>query len=501
MTTDSLQEIIHSLDPTEKRYFKVFAATFKENSSLVSLFDQLDSEKTTNEKQVPELGKNLVAARSNLRRLILKAMRNYNEDRNRKAELRTALTDIEFLIGKQLYGEAEKEIKKALKKADARFNYPVHVELLLKENEIKKQYRNEQELIEAFLLRKNQLNQNISNLSSASNLTLLSSEWGRYVTNFGQQNLPLQQAFFIEHIESDAKKQLKENTSVLSTLLGNQLLSHYFSLFNNEAKANELIGDNMALFRSHEELRRDFFGIYFSMMYNHASALYQVNSEQESLTIINELETEFKVASSTDDINYSSDLKIRHRYALLSGKLRALCYLKQHSEALLLEQEFKDLTKQKCVTPNLITNLLLHIRFGSMQFHLKNYKEALSYINQTLDISGVKSIPTTYFICLMAQAICHYMLGDIDLAESKFQNLYKLIRSGDGKTLVAKTHMEFFRKIGTLNLSVSKHRSSLHHLGKAMHENVGDSYWKEFIEPAEWIQGLLIGDFIVTTKP
>jgi flagellar motor protein MotB len=380
MATDSLQQIIHALDPTEKRYFKVFAAAFKDNSSLIALFDRLDSEKASDDEKTPDTrSKNEMAARSNLRKLILKAMRNYNEDRNRKAELRTAITDIEFLLGKQLYGEAEKEIKKAVKKAEARFNYPAHIELLLKENEIKKQYRDQQELVEAFDTRAAQLTQLNAALLSAANLTLRSVEWGRYITSFNQANLPKQREFFLQHIEPILAEYGKDNANVLSTLHANQVLSHYYSMFDEDDKASALITESKALFRNHPELRSvSFFGVYFSMMYNHASALYQVKSEEESLAIIIELDAEFKAASATDDISYSSDLKIRHRYALLSGKLRPLCYFKRHAEALPLEQEFQDLSRQKLVTPNLITNVLLHIRFGSMHFHLNNYPQALA---------------------------------------------------------------------------------------------------------------------------
>lgn len=492
MTTDPLQQIIHSLDPTEKRYFKVFASAFKDNSSLIALFDRLDSEKVSDDEKAPDTwSKNEMAARSNLRKLVLKAMRNYNEDRNRKADLRMALTDIEFLLSKQLYGEAEKEIKKAIKKAEARFNYPAHIELLLKENELKKQYRDQDELVEAFNVRSLHIGQLMQALSSSADLTLLSSKWGRYVTIFGQRDLPQQKTFFLEHIEPSMNKQRKGQMDVLSILVRSQLLSHYYSMFNEEEKANALIDNSLTLFRKNQDLRRDFFGIYFSMMYNHASALYLVNGEEKSLAIIYELDAEFKKATANNDISYNSDLQIRHRYALLSGKLRPMCYFKRYAEALPLEQELVDLKRQKNVTPNLTTDLLLHIRFGSMHFHLHNYQQALRYISQALDTPGVKTVTQIYHISLMAQAMCHLMLGDRDLAESRFQNLYKLILSGEGKSAVSKTEMNFIRKIGLLDFSIPSHKNTGEQLVADMCQLDGDSYWKEFVEPDTWLEGLL----------
>jgi hypothetical protein len=96
----------------------------------------------------------------------------------------------------------------------------------------------------------------------------------------------------------------------------------------------------------------------------------------------------------------------------------------------------------------------------------------------------------------MAQAACHYMLGDRDLAESRFQNLYKLILAGEGKAFVAKAHLDFIRKVGTLDLSLPEHRTTAERLINDMASNQGDTDWREFIDPTDWLQGLLNGQFV-----
>lgn len=93
---DSLQQIITSLTPPEKRYFKLFANAFHENTGLDKLFNVLDTDKEVSDEVIKKKTgiKNLPVSRSNLRKLILKAIRLYNEDYSQSQQLRNMLTDM-----------------------------------------------------------------------------------------------------------------------------------------------------------------------------------------------------------------------------------------------------------------------------------------------------------------------------------------------------------------------------------------------------------------------
>lgn len=89
-----------------------------------------------------------------------------------------------------------------------------------------------------------------------------------------------------------------------------------------------------------------------------------------------------------------------------------------------------------------------------------------------------KTVNQIYLICLMAQAACHYMLGDSDLAEIKFQNLYKLILAGSGKAFVSRAHLEFISKVGMLDSALPEHHTLAEQLIATMDPTQGDTDWR-----------------------
>ena len=136
---DDLYELVQSLSPGEKRYFKMHADKYEREgykSNYEKLYDALQywPHKTFDEKQFRKANrsktflKNLAAEKSYLKDLLLKTLRNYHSENDTATTLHEMLLDIRVLINKGLKQQAVKIIERAIEIASAKEYYS---ELLL----------------------------------------------------------------------------------------------------------------------------------------------------------------------------------------------------------------------------------------------------------------------------------------------------------------------------------------------------------------------------------
>lgn len=126
-----LFSLVKSLSSSEKRYFKLQASVFRENNSLISLFDQLDKQEKYDAKELlkefksKKKDKQLSDTKNRLYNLILKSMRAYNASRSVDNQLNIMLQNINFLLHKKLLKQAEMELLKVERLATLheKFNY------------------------------------------------------------------------------------------------------------------------------------------------------------------------------------------------------------------------------------------------------------------------------------------------------------------------------------------------------------------------------------------
>lgn len=123
--SDSLFKLIHSLNRTEKAYFKKMATAFSDSSDnkTIQLFDILEKQREYDEDMVEkELNdkdyvKNLSRHKNYLFELVLRTQYNYHLKWSKVSEITHMSRCAELLIEKQLYKEAYKLIRSLKKEA------------------------------------------------------------------------------------------------------------------------------------------------------------------------------------------------------------------------------------------------------------------------------------------------------------------------------------------------------------------------------------------------
>lgn len=121
-TSTELFELVKTMTPSEKRYFKLFASlhTVGSENKYMKLFDLIEQSEVYNEDKLivgvnDKGGVTFSKLKRYLYSLILKSMRNYNVDKNGTHQLTSAVDDVSILFNKGLYAQAGKAIQKAEK--------------------------------------------------------------------------------------------------------------------------------------------------------------------------------------------------------------------------------------------------------------------------------------------------------------------------------------------------------------------------------------------------
>ncbi|MGB1242537.1 MAG: hypothetical protein ACPG49_08450 [Chitinophagales bacterium] len=124
-TSENLFELIKSLTPPEKRYFKVFAQRYIKGTenNYVQLFNAISKQKIYDETKLLKKIKNdrfvrhFSSEKNYLYKLLLKALNAYQSEHNVKIQIRSQLDSINLLFDKRLIQQGFQQLKKTKKMA------------------------------------------------------------------------------------------------------------------------------------------------------------------------------------------------------------------------------------------------------------------------------------------------------------------------------------------------------------------------------------------------
>ncbi len=452
---DALQQIIHSLTPPEKRYFKLFATAFRTNSDLLLVYEELEKEEEANDKILSaKLGiKNIAMAKSNLRALILKAMRNFREEHNIGDRIRSSLSEIEFLTNKNLKAEARKEIKKLTKLVNDSENHFASAELAMREVLNMEPIKDRDEMFAYVNEKQEQIDTATKGMLEMYEALLFHTLSSRYMNAYDYENPALRK----NHSDSFLNKALQRMETAV-TLRGRMLYTEVAAAHLNTngefEKAGVLYQKNMQLFQDNPSLPDTSKTLFFSSISNYL--VFSLDTNQPVLTaqLLNKLET-WANNSKTFFAN-NPDVFMRYRLRVLSTKIWLYKVLNKPIEMLKLEQDLEELliTTSKETQPTVPA--IITIRFAGVLVKNNLFEKGHYWLEKYFALATAKKVKVMYHTARLLEVMLFYNQGQLDLADSKAVNFYKTINDTDIEEEFYQLLGKFLRKLCKWNFKQKK---------------------------------------------
>lgn len=484
-TNTELFDLIKSLSPSEKRYFKLNASVQKGNTKYLKLFDLIDSQKTYNEKALKsikgneDLRKNFNFTKSYLSKLIFKSLLNYKNEKSTDAKLFNMLQRCRILFQKALFRQYFKTVKagKSLAEKCERFGFLLEFiemerQLVKKEeifsNDIRKLFESEFKVLEkireinffkksiASLLKIQRNTGLIRSEDEEKELFKILSEFENRISNDGVTVTAIERKLFAQSLAFEIKGDIESSYSVS--------LKRFKLIFLNRNIFDESLYDKY----------RD----ALLSVINSAAICGKYGAAESHMKILKESSNRTEI----DEIDININILNLNLLKILSGK-----NVSGKKDNLILAEKYLNIYKNK-ITINTY-NLIIY-RLSSAYFFDKNYREALRILNEysTVRYSGLSPFLEPYIKMLLI--LIHYELKNYKLLKYMIPSAKKYLKSRNSYHETEKSVLNFISKmISTKNRKYTANYISglLYELDKLS----GDKYEKNaefFFNYNRWVK-------------
>ena len=424
---DNLYELVHSLTPSEKRYFKVYLKrnSLKGSNNYELLFDKICKLATYNGALLKQqlkgtsVEKNLSVTKHYLYDHILKSLEYFYYQSGIDKKLSSYKTQIKLLQDRGLYQQAKKLTDKALKLATTNERFIDVAELTRWQS---KTLTHELEL--------RNLDDRLNTLHTSTETAL--SE--------------LQKEVLLEYLDNRALLLVKKYGIVRDE----EGVGHYRSLVQHPAmNADNLTSFLQQYFYHHIMSLYHFATEHAEENYDHRKALVSLFAqkpekqklhESKYITALNNLTLvcnqqgkaqEFKNTLATLESIEAQTAEDRARVFTNSrtmwlmdafGKKKYVAIVKRSDEILHELNAFASRV-------DLSNRILFYYLLAAAHLAAKRYKESLKLLYQLLETPRAEEIQDLYRFARILLLMAHYNLGNEEVLETQTKSLYSYLRS------------------------------------------------------------------------
>ena len=431
--SEELFDLICSLTPSEKRYFKIFASrhTLGEVNNYVRLFDAVEKQKKYDEKRIKEIFKNeslvkrLSSEKSYLFNFILESLNSFHLNSKSDSILRKQLNQLEILSGKALYESSEKLFEKIYSRAMELEKYEQVYEALKWRNQLmlrKSFYGVDEKKLAASFKEKEVVLQKLSNINK---YTYLRYQVDHTFTIYGKPRNKKELERYEKIMKSPLLKIRKHILCNFSEYLYNNIYISFYAFIKNEcAKAVPYINTQIKLIESEPKKIIDNPSFYIHSLF-HALMTYSglgLKGEKEFLYYLEKLkniERNYPLKlNNNQGIDVATYLNLELKFCNVTGKF-------ERAKSIIPDVEKRVTAISGKV--HIRNELTTYYEIAYAYFGMGQHKESLKWLNKIMDYPEYSIDNPNKRFSKILHLIILSELEDVDFLPYAFRSVYRFL--------------------------------------------------------------------------
>ena len=444
--TDTLFQLIHSLEKSEKRHFKLYIkrSSAKENLKIVQLFDALSTLNEYDEKQVlkrlPGTEKpQLYNLKTHLYKQILASLRLLKSADSIDLQLNESFDYAHILYKKGLFLQSLRILDRAKEtaRANQKFNFLIQVLALEKRIETLHITRGMQSRAETLSAEAVEISNKIGMLTRLSNLSLQLYSW--YIKN-GHARNENDETGIRQFMKDNLPEHAREQTGFYEKLYLYQSYSWYAFIRQDFLMYYRYSQKWVDIFDAQPLMIRVETGHYIKGMHNLLNAHFDLrNYEKFAMTLM-----QFEAFAQTDRVIDHDNFRIQAFIYISSAKINQHFILGTFKEGLLLVPGIEEKLAEYAVFIDTHRVLVFNYKIATLYFGSGDFETSIDYLQRIInDHMELRNDLQCYARLLHLMA--HFELGNFEIIESLTRSVYRFMSKMQNLTVIEEEMFKFLR--------------------------------------------------------
>ena len=489
--SDTLFQLVHSLEKAEKRHFKLYIkrSSAKEDLKIIRLFDALDKLADYDEKVLLKTLKDiskpqLANLKTHLYKQLLASLRLLKTNENIDLKLSEHLDNARLLYNKGLKIQSLHILEKAkeVAKVNQKMNFLVQAISLEKKIETLHITRSTLEKTELLAEEALEISAHIDRVTKLSNLALLLYRW--YVKNGHARNVEDEKdirSFFKSSLpkDGDAINGFYEKLYLYQSYCWYAFIRQDFLMYYRYSQKW------IDLFYEDEVMMSVETGHYIKGMHNLLNAHFDLRNFKAFQKTLDQFEAFAKTPVAQQHDNFRTHTSIY----INSAKINQFLMKGDFKEGIAIVPEVEAKLHEYSLFVDTHRIVVFNYKFASLYFGAGEYHKAIDYLHMIINDNqqGLRNDLQCY--ARLMHLLCHYEIGNEEILESLIKSVYRFFARMKNLTIVEEAIFTFLRhsfnvKAKLLKPELEQFLKKIKHLEKNRFETRSFAY----LDVISWVE-------------